>query len=433
MSISGKDQRLLYQRSGNRCAFPNCPRSLTAPATDSDDDANLSEVAHIVAQSEDGPRGKFPLPMEERDKYPNLILMCGEHHTRIDRQPNHYTVEMLRQMKRDHEQKVDDAVARTVTTIVTPSQDWRKDVVYSTLLPVMQMPRYMYGATCDFRDSQEKELAKKIVVGDSRNLYPFILRSKTLFCFQDLREKNNAFREIIKPSNAQRFDTREFPVGSEIMNWYVALLNRTLNKMTGRKGLNWDREHKRYYFQADGSGKPVEIFYRPLNKDSTKCSVVWRPITKKTGQPKNYWCHKAVGLRFINVSLDKWCLSVRPEMRFTKDGVTPIESKTVGSKSTRKRSRMHNDGLLTEVQFWRDFLGDGNPRILLHFDEKNSLAISTDLMQTEVNWPGIPDAFAKQFTNVVAPENLFSNMEWEDFLANSAEDDWEDGEDDDEE
>ena len=48
------DQRKLFQLSGNRCAFPGCPRSLVPPETALDDSVVLSEVAHIVARSPEG-------------------------------------------------------------------------------------------------------------------------------------------------------------------------------------------------------------------------------------------------------------------------------------------------------------------------------------------------------------------------------------------
>src|SRR4051794_22980808 len=84
VSITQTDQRKLFQLSGNRCAFPGCPRSLVHPETAFDDSVVLSEVAHIVARSHEGPRGHHPLPLAERDTFANLILLCEEHHHIVD-------------------------------------------------------------------------------------------------------------------------------------------------------------------------------------------------------------------------------------------------------------------------------------------------------------------------------------------------------------
>ena len=178
--------------------------------------------------------------------------------------------------------------------------------------------------------------------------------------------------------------------------------------MTGRKGLLWDRDHHRYYFEPDEAGKPKEVFYQPLNVSSTTKHVAWQPVSKKTGKPKPYWLHRAVSLKYHRVLATQWCLSIRPEFRVTKDGYVPIASERIGAKVTSKKSRMFNYDLLGEVNFWRYFLSEGAPRILLDFGNGSYVAISTTMMQTEVDWPGIPEKYAKPFKNIEYAEDLFS-------------------------
>src|SRR4051812_31552175 len=97
MGISAKDLRILYQRSGNRCAFPSCAKTLIQPESPADKPVPSSEVAHIVGTN--GPRSSYPLPEDERDRYANLILLCEEHHHLIDALENDYSVEKLHQIK----------------------------------------------------------------------------------------------------------------------------------------------------------------------------------------------------------------------------------------------------------------------------------------------------------------------------------------------
>ena len=78
MAIPMAQQRRLLQRSGNLCAFPSCRLLLTAPGTPDDPVVVLGEIAHIVAESPNGPRGTSPLSAEERNLYPNLILLCNQ-------------------------------------------------------------------------------------------------------------------------------------------------------------------------------------------------------------------------------------------------------------------------------------------------------------------------------------------------------------------
>lgn len=103
MSISLKTHKLLWGYSGNKCAFNDCRNDLIADETETDDESIIGDEAHIVARSEDGPRGKSTLSAEDRDKYNNLILLCRKHHKIIDDQFNFYTVEKLNQIKKEHE------------------------------------------------------------------------------------------------------------------------------------------------------------------------------------------------------------------------------------------------------------------------------------------------------------------------------------------
>ena len=94
-----KTLRLLYAKSGNRCAFPNCPTPI------SDGQTLLGEAAHIKAESPGGPRYDPSKSPEERRSFENLILLCRIHHKLVDSDPISYTVDRLKQMKIEHEAK----------------------------------------------------------------------------------------------------------------------------------------------------------------------------------------------------------------------------------------------------------------------------------------------------------------------------------------
>jgi hypothetical protein len=374
------------------------------------------EIAHIVSSRPGGPRSTYNLSPGEHDKYPNLVLLCPEHHKIIDEHPEIYTVERLRQMKADHEGAVVAALAKASESRAADigARLHVKETVHSTLLPVLSMPRYVYGAPCSYGDSKEREAITKIVYKpESVEMCPFIIREGgTLFAFNNLRYKGGPFRNLVDADKAQRWDSRTWWEDPDRQRWFVTLLNRALNKLTGRKGLMLDKEHARYYFQPKEPGKQRKVSYRPLNKQSLENRyVVWQPRSKKTGQPRPRWNHLAVGLRFLRVTAEQWCLSIRPEMRVTKDGLVPIEAKRTGSYVTRMKARTFNYDLLGEVNFWRDFLSDGKPRIILSFGSAQLIAISTTLMSAEVEWPGIPKEYARPFTNVEYEEDLFSQAE----------------------
>ena len=103
MSIRAQTRKMLWGRSGNICAFPDCKTDLVMDISETDDISVVGEEAHIVAEKNDGPRGKSDLTLEQRNKYSNLILMCSVHHKIIDEYPNKFPVDTLHEMKKKHE------------------------------------------------------------------------------------------------------------------------------------------------------------------------------------------------------------------------------------------------------------------------------------------------------------------------------------------
>src|SRR3954454_2622501 len=116
MGISVKTHKMLWGRSGNRCAFPGCGQFLVA-----EEEGTAPSVVgfetHIVARADGGPRGAAGLTAEERDSLANLLLLCGTHHKIVDDQPEAYTAERLREIKRSHEERfaqVEDEASRKI-------------------------------------------------------------------------------------------------------------------------------------------------------------------------------------------------------------------------------------------------------------------------------------------------------------------------------
>ena len=433
MAIPVREQRILAQRSGNRCAFPNCRRPLTAEDSPLDGAVILGEIAHIVAESLEGPRGDSPLTLAERNKYDNLILLCNVHHQLIDDQPQTYSIARLQQMKFDHETWVESTLGRGHNNgFASEATIYKRETVYSTLLPVIRMPPFIYGGACELSD--EHAVLTQILPLRQEEMAPFVMRSGMLIAFQDLKDSENPFRNIVSAASCRRFLTREWWDDPDRAKWIMALLNRSLNKLTGRRGLRLDKRHSRYYFQPAVAGQELIVEYQPLNQKRSSRKVVWQPKSRLTGKGRSYWYHRAVSLQFLRSGAEEWCLSIRPELHVTTDGLNALSSEKIGIRVTRKKSRMFNHDLLGEVQFWRDYLSGSSPRIIMSFGPKQHLVISTTLMQGTVTWPGIPEEHTKPFKNIEYIDDLFS---WAEFSELDQEreridlDEWEDDDNDD--
>lgn len=97
----------IWTAAAGRCQYRGCNKSLWKEEL-SIQRMNKAYIAHIIADSEDGPRGdKIKSPLLAKD-FNNLMLLCDEHHRKIDIEdvdghPEH----VLIQMKREHEDRIE--------------------------------------------------------------------------------------------------------------------------------------------------------------------------------------------------------------------------------------------------------------------------------------------------------------------------------------
>ena len=390
MAVSTRDKVILWGRAAARCSHPECRRSLVKNPAQSGADIVLGEIAHIVAQKPDGPRGDQPPPGGSIDGQANLLLLCQEHHTSIDRQPDRFPVPMLLQWKIDHEQWVTTQLfpPDQLIGIETPAAP-TTEPLYSTLLPVQHIPKFVHVAECTLTEKAVQE-AVRSGARDDPIMAPFIVRGGNLMTFCDLGDEQNPFRLVVDPYGAEKHRADIWWDDPDQYRWYVQLLNRALNKLTGRLGLNLDKEHRRYYFEPKPDNSERSVDYTAIGGRHQSRKVAWQPEFKATGKKKSYWEHLAVGLRFHRPAKRAWCLSIRPERRFTRDGREPLTPKGTGRRSTNRKSHMYNLDVLNEVHFWRAFLSQGSPRIILRFGRRQSVVIDSHILAADATWPAIP-------------------------------------------
>jgi len=71
--------------------------------TEHDPAVPIGDIAHMYAHGDSGPRAIQSLSAKQRNNYENLILLCKNCHARLDGQKNRNTVEVIQQIKFDHE------------------------------------------------------------------------------------------------------------------------------------------------------------------------------------------------------------------------------------------------------------------------------------------------------------------------------------------
>lgn len=176
MTISNPEIKKLYGLSAGRCSL--CKIDVF------ENDVHIGEMAHIIANSINGPRGSDDL-FNDRNSYKNLILLCANHHSEVDKNPYLYSAEKLQRIKYEHE--------RNIASLFEAPQGRRDDVnflkYFMKFVPftrlryfVEHLPRSVNLDLCDIGDMFDA------LCIDNPHLYP--LNDKNLQYYFDAFMKN---------------------------------------------------------------------------------------------------------------------------------------------------------------------------------------------------------------------------------------------------
>lgn len=103
--------RELYLKSGNRCAFPGCPKFLF-----NETGTFIGEICHIEAAEPGGERFNANQSNADRAAFENLLLMCHDHH-RETNNVHKFDVTRMRRIKADHERLYSDVVGKMLLKV----------------------------------------------------------------------------------------------------------------------------------------------------------------------------------------------------------------------------------------------------------------------------------------------------------------------------
>jgi hypothetical protein len=141
VAVSPAVRRSVWIRDAGCCAI--CRERVYLDASEETPAQLRGEVAHIVAEQLDGPRGSSPLTTEERNQESNLLLLCFDHHSEIDTNVPQYPVDRLQSIRADHSAWLADRLRRE-----TPWQTKLHNFYYLNV-PRLQVLSAMAGASLD--------------------------------------------------------------------------------------------------------------------------------------------------------------------------------------------------------------------------------------------------------------------------------------------
>lgn len=177
-SIKSSIQRMLFSRSYGQCNL--CGVSEPSP-----------EIAHIIAHSANGPRANVSYEYENINSYNNLILLCPNCHTMVDKNPQDYPESKLHEIKAKHEESILQRLS--VNSPQRNNDIWciQQLIDYGNFCSILQfmklLPTSVDLRLLDFEDVLE-------CLEDMPHIYPFndsLLQehlNKFIICFNELWE-----------------------------------------------------------------------------------------------------------------------------------------------------------------------------------------------------------------------------------------------------
>ena len=143
----------LFADSCGHCQRPECPNQLFVDTGTKN--IHVAEMAHIIAASRKGPRADTAVTQADRGSYNNLILLCANCHTIIDKSPGDFPDNMIREWKRKHIERRDSIFG----AVEYPDRASARKAIE----PALNENRAVfdqYGPHNDYRQDPESELAK---------------------------------------------------------------------------------------------------------------------------------------------------------------------------------------------------------------------------------------------------------------------------------
>jgi hypothetical protein len=107
----------LFEMARGTCHYPGCETPTIVFVKEGQPSINV-QVAHIEGAEKGSARYNESMTNEERRSYPNLLLLCIPHHDLVDnKEPDQYTVELLRKWKASRELATTGADAEELHSI----------------------------------------------------------------------------------------------------------------------------------------------------------------------------------------------------------------------------------------------------------------------------------------------------------------------------
>lgn len=260
--------------------------------------------------------------------------------------------------------------------------------LYCNLLPVEQLPRYVYVApiaqalrqprkdgTAALPSKQKiKEVIRSIqeTAGVEHPYMPaFRVYEDMIVTFHDLEAPDGPFTPVIQDDKIDSILVKELLQDEDNRKIIMSLLNMAITRHANKVGLVIDDTKEGRFFFPPKDGGPNTITWTPLKKRDSR--VVAKPCAQD-GQVL-FWRHYGAYLRMLFLA-NNFYLKITPTWVFTEDGHRVKGGPTVGQLAIRWTGVERNMRVLYHVRFWTSVLRTGAGPISIKAGDQR-LEIST--------------------------------------------------------
>ena len=225
--------------------------------------------------------------------------------------------------------------------------DKMQEQLLSNLFRVKEYPSTIFSAPTKARVDTDvfRKLGAKIV------FYPFILKSKRIYTFDNLKKPSSPFRPIVSTNYILEERVSEWISESDKRNDLIRLFNFLLREFCLNRGMYYDKNHRRFVCLLK-DGKNNTFMWRARSKFVRR--TVAKYVYGKEGDLL-YCRHYAASLRFMFIDDDIF-LKIEPTITFTRDGYHSFRLGKLASLMSRWLPRQYNSSYLLLVRFWAKYL-----------------------------------------------------------------------------
>jgi hypothetical protein len=246
-------KRLIAERCGYVCAYPNCLAPTYGPAVDETRSVNIGVAAHITAAAKGGPRYDSSLSAEERSGPENGIWLCSTHAALIDRDVDRFPAYELHNWKSEIEHRAMKMLGQprgcAASKLATVSPVARVGAQQTVLVNEVPMP---YVSIFD-------------VDGEQERLTWFVSAFVLQFSVQKNHSRANV---IVEHLVVTVHETQPIPPYQPLVGVYPAEVSLYYVEIDANNGkISREFVPSRYYTKASETGPETQQYPPPIVLD----------------------------------------------------------------------------------------------------------------------------------------------------------------------